>query len=75
MKNMFRTAYLLLPSVLVSLTTFSGCRKDEHHFGRPIGEEASVAVSEVTLNAKTYLDQTVVVHGRIQSVCQSAGCW
>lgn len=73
--NLDRTAYLLLPGALVALTTFSGCRTDERHFGRPIGQETSVAVSELTLNAETYLDQTVVVHGRIESVCQSAGCW
>ena len=60
---------------LVVLAACSGCRPDERHFGQPIDQETSVAVSELTRNLDTYLDKPVVVRGRIGSVCQTIGCW
>ncbi len=70
-----RATYLFFLVALMVDAACPGCRKDERHFGRRLGEQTSGAISDLVSNTEAYLDQEVVVHGRIKEVCQTAGCW
>ena len=62
-------------SMLALVALFSGCGKQERHFGGEVGQETPVTVSVLVSKADTYLGKSLVVQGRIGPVCQTAGCW
>lgn len=72
---MQRTADLFRAGTLLTLAVCWGCGPDERQYGQPIEEAPSIAISELTTNVDSYLDKSIVVGGRIESICPTAGCW
>ena len=45
------------------------------HFGAPFTMDESTPLADVLSNSDDYVDKTVKVTGRIDSVCAKKGCW
>ncbi len=68
-------AHQFFLSMLALMVLYPGCRRQESRFGGEVGQETPVSVSVLVSNADRYLGKSLVVQGRIGSVCQTAGCW
>jgi hypothetical protein len=72
---MGRNADRLWLGILVCLVACQGCGKEERDFGQPVPQEATITLADLVRDVEPHLDKPVVVQARIESVCQSRGCW
>ncbi|MCH7813893.1 MAG: hypothetical protein IID40_07715 [Planctomycetes bacterium] len=72
---MKQAASRLYCGLLACLVAGPGCEREQPRFGKPVDGRAAVAIGDLLGDVDRYLDQPVVVRARIESVCQTAGCW
>lgn len=69
MKNILLIIFLFM--FLFSFSSFSQVEK----YGRNIALQEKTNISEILSNPAGFEGQTVLVEGKINDVCPSAGCW
>ncbi|MEW6071778.1 MAG: hypothetical protein AB1726_04160 [Planctomycetota bacterium] len=64
-----------LGGALLAGLLLGACGDGARRFGAPLRPEAGIPVSALAAAVEEHLEQAVVVRGRVESVCQTAGCW
>lgn len=60
---------------LALLAASLGCPAGPSRFGEPVGSAPPTPIARLAAQPEAFADQTLIIEGRIDEVCQSAGCW
>lgn len=70
-----RTNLATITLLLVAAFVLTGCNKrPPEKYGKPITVQTKTPVKTVLATPETFIDQDVVIEGKITTVCPS-GCW
>ena len=66
---------LLIVSIALLFCGYLFAQSDDGKYGAAITLEEKTDISDILNSPEDYLDQTVLVEGKIYDVCQKMGCW
>ena len=66
---------LLIIPIALLFCGYLFAQTDDGNYGSEITLEEKTNISDILNSPEDYLDQTVLVEGKVHDVCQKMGCW